>query len=64
MAKKLGFDITVAEAREFLKSDKKLDEDDLDAVAGGSDKSSEDPTEGNPCQLGIDIPGVSSLHRA
>ena len=36
LAKRLGFEITVAEAREFMKKgDKKLSEDDLDAVAGG-----------------------------
>ncbi len=36
LAKRLGFEITVAEAREFMKKgDKKLSEEDLDAVAGG-----------------------------
>ena len=38
LAKKLGFDSTLAEAREFLKSgDKKLTAGDLDAVAGGAE---------------------------
>lgn len=42
VAKRLGFDITVAEARDFLvPSNQKLSEDDLDSVAGGgSDKNS------------------------
>ncbi len=36
VAKRLGFDITVAEARDFLvPSNQKLSEDDLDSVAGG-----------------------------
>ncbi len=40
VAKRLGFDITVAEARNFLKEgDKKLSDDDLDAVAGGASKN-------------------------
>ena len=36
VAKKLGFDITLDEARKYLTpGDKKLEEEDLDAVAGG-----------------------------
>lgn len=36
LAGKLGFDITIEEAREYLHSEEtELDEDDLDAVAGG-----------------------------
>ncbi|MGN0629879.1 MAG: hypothetical protein ACI4JN_00990 [Ruminococcus sp.] len=42
LAKKLGFDITMEEAKAYLSGDNsELDEDDLDAVAGGGkyDKS-------------------------
>lgn len=36
LAKKLGFEITIDEAKAYLSSDNaELDEDDLDAVAGG-----------------------------
>lgn len=36
LAKKLGYDITVEEAKAYLNGDNaELDEDDLDAVAGG-----------------------------
>jgi hypothetical protein len=41
IAKRLGFDITTSEAREFLNSgDKKLSSEDLDAVAGGKPQGS------------------------
>ncbi len=36
LAKKLGFDITIEEAKAYLNGDNtELDEDDLDSVAGG-----------------------------
>lgn len=35
LAKKLGFEITVDEAKAYFNTDSELNEDDLDAVAGG-----------------------------
>lgn len=43
LAKKLGYDITVEEAKAYLNGDNaELDEDDLDAVAGGKGSSAGD----------------------
>ena len=43
VAKRLGLDISLADARDFLKAeDKSLSDDDLDAVAGGSVKVDKD----------------------
>ncbi len=43
LAKKLGYDITVDEAKAYLKGDNaELDEDDLDAVAGGKGSNTGD----------------------
>lgn len=45
LAKKLGYDITVDEAKAYLNGDDtELDEDDLDAVAGGKGDSGGDST--------------------
>ncbi|MCM1328251.1 MAG: hypothetical protein NC253_02325 [Ruminococcus sp.] len=35
LAKELGFEITVGEAKEYLSGDAELDDDELDSVAGG-----------------------------
>jgi hypothetical protein len=35
LAKKIGFEITIDEAKAYLNGGDELDEDDLDAVAGG-----------------------------
>lgn len=41
IAKQMGFDITVEEAKAYLRGDDtELDDDDLDAVAGGKGNSS------------------------
>lgn len=50
LAKKLGFDITVDEAKAYLSGDNaELDEDDLDAVAGGKGGNNESIT----CHNGV-----------
>ncbi len=51
LAKKLGFDITADEAREYLNNDfAELDDDDLDAAAGG--KNQTHYTEIHVCEVG------------
>lgn len=49
LAKRLGFEITLEEAQNFLHGEEaELDENDLDAVAGGSGKP----------EVGIEYPGI------
>lgn len=55
LAKELGFEITVEEAKNYLKGDNtELDDDDLDAVAGGK------VYEPGKCPCGVLTPGYES----
>lgn len=56
LAKKLGFEITIEEAKAYLSSDStELDEDDLDAVAGGKGRSSTVTCHNGVGSIGIEL---------
>lgn len=59
LAKELGFEITIEEAKDYLNGDNaELDDDDLDAVAGGKGEVSINCGNGNT--IGGDVGGGGS----
>jgi hypothetical protein len=53
LAKKIGFEITLDEAKAYLNGGEELDEEDLDAVAGGKGSGGNTSIEKIHCENGV-----------